>query len=53
MVKFTVIGGDSSEDLAKKIAHRLKALYIKTENRVFPDGESKITIKKIPKNNII
>ena len=46
MVKFTVIGGDSSEDLARKIARSLKAPYVKTENRVFPDGESKITIKK-------
>ena len=53
MVKFTVIGGDSSEDLARKIARSLKAPYVKTENRVFPDGESKITIKKIPRNNII
>ena len=53
MVKFTVIGGDSSEDLARKIARSLKSPYVKTENRVFPDGESKITIKKIPRNNII
>ena len=53
MVKFTVIGGDASEDLAKRIAHKLKTISIKTENYVFPDGESKITIKKIPKNNII
>ena len=53
MVKFTVIGGDSSEDLARKIARSLKAPYVKTENRVFPDGESKITIKKIPRKNII
>jgi ribose-phosphate pyrophosphokinase len=53
MVKFTVIGGDSSADLAKRIARRLKAVYVKTESRVFPDGESKIIIKKIPKNNII
>ena len=53
MVKFSVIGGDSSADLAKRIARRLKAVYVKTENREFPDGESKITIKKIPKNHII
>ena len=53
MVKFTVIGGDASADLAKRIARRLKAVYVKTENREFPDGESKITIKKIPKNHII
>ena len=53
MVKFTVIGGDSSEDLARKIARSLKAPYVKTENRVFPDGESKITIKKIPRQSIV
>ena len=53
MVKFTVVGGDASEDLAKRIAHKLKAVNVKTKNRVFPDGESKITIKKIPRNNIV
>ena len=53
MVKFTVIGGDASADLAKRIARRLKAVYVKAENREFPDGESKITIKKIPRNHII
>ncbi len=49
MVKFTVIGGDASSDLAKRIARRLKAPYVKTERKVFPDGESKITINHIPK----
>ena len=49
MVKFTVIGGCGSSDLAKRIARKLKATYIKTEKKVFPDGESKITINKIPK----
>ena len=53
MTKFTVIGGDSSSDLAKRIARRLKAPYIKTEKKVFPDGESKITINQIPKKNIV
>jgi ribose-phosphate pyrophosphokinase len=53
MTKFTVIGGDSSSDLAKRIARRLKAPYIKTEKKVFPDGESKITISQIPKKSII
>ena len=53
MVKYTVIGLDSSQDLAKGIARRLKAVYVKTESRVFPDGESKITIKKIPKQSIV
>ena len=53
MVKYTVIGLDSSQDLAKRIARRLKAVYVKTESRVFPDGESKITIKKIPRQSIV
>ena len=53
MVKFTVIAGDSSSQLAKKIARRLNAVYVKTENREFPDGESKIIVKKIPRNSII
>jgi len=53
MVKFTVIGGDSSSDLAKRIARKLKAPYIKTEKKVFPDGESKITINQIPKKSTV
>jgi len=53
MVKFTVIGGCGSSDLAKRIAKKLKATYIKTEKKVFPDGESKITIKQIPKKSIV
>ena len=53
MAKFTVIGGDASSDLAKRIARQLKAPYIKTERKIFPDGESKITIKSIPKKSIV
>ena len=53
MVKFTVVGGDASSDLAKRIARRLKAPYVKTERKVFPDGESKITINHIPKKSIV
>ena len=53
MTKFTVIGGCGSSDLAKRIARRLKATYIKTEKKVFPDGESKITINQIPKKSIV
>tara|TARA_Y100000590_G_scaffold153269_1_gene175964 strand:+ start:1463 stop:2329 length:867 start_codon:yes stop_codon:yes gene_type:complete len=48
-----VIGGDASSDLAKRIARRLKAPYIKTERKIFPDGESKITISHIPKKSIV
>ncbi len=53
MVKFTVIGGSASSDLAKRIARKLKAPYIKTEKKTFPDGESKITINQIPKKSIV
>ena len=53
MVKFTVIGGNASSDLAKRIARKLKAPYIKTGKKVFPDGESKITIDQIPKKSIV
>jgi len=45
MTGFTVIGGYASEDLAKRIAKRLGAKYIKTDLRTFPDGESKVTIR--------
>ena len=53
MTKFSVIGGDASSDLAKRIARRLKAPYIRTERKIFPDGESKITISNIPKKSIV
>ena len=53
MVKFTVIGGGASKDLAKRLARRLKAVYIETETKIFPDGESKITLRKIPKKSVI
>ena len=53
MSKYVVIGGNSSQDLGRKIAKKLKAGYVSTSTRTFPDGESKITIKKIPKKKII
>ena len=53
MVKFTVIGGSASKDLAKRLARRLRAVYIETETKIFPDGESKITLQKIPKKSVI
>ncbi|TAK27639.1 MAG: ribose-phosphate pyrophosphokinase, partial [Nitrosarchaeum sp.] len=54
MTKFTVISGSSSEDLAKKLAKRLGANLLKSQLRIFPDGESKITLKgKLQKNKII
>jgi len=53
LVKFTVIGGGASKDLAKRLARKLKAVYIKTETKIFPDGESKVTLQKIPKKSVI
>ena len=54
MSKFTVISGKSSEDLAEKLSKKLKATIVKSEVRVFPDGESKITLTgKISKNKIV
>jgi len=42
--KITVISGKSSEDLARKLSRKIKANLVKSEVRVFPDGESKITL---------
>ena len=53
MTKFTVIGGNASSDLAKRIAKRLKAAYIRTELRTFADGENKITFSSKPKKSKI
>ena len=53
MTKFTVIGGNASEDLAKRVAKKLKCSFVKSELRVFPDGEGKITINSKPKKSKI
>jgi ribose-phosphate pyrophosphokinase len=53
MTVFTVIGGPSSELLAKRIASKLKSKFVGCELRVFPDGESKITLKDKPKGRTI
>jgi len=53
MAKFVVVSGNASSDLAKRIARKLKAPYIKTEKKIFPDGESKITINQIPKKSLV
>lgn len=45
MSKLSVICGKSSEDLGRKLARRTKANLVKSEIRIFPDGESKITLK--------
>jgi ribose-phosphate pyrophosphokinase len=49
----TVIGGNASENLARKLAKKLKATFVSSELRVFPDGESKVTISAKPKGKII
>ena len=53
MTKFTVVGSKASQDLAKKLARKLKATYINTELRTFPDGENKITFSAKPKKSRI
>ena len=45
MSKLSVICGKASEDLGRKLARKIKANLVKSEVRVFPDGESKITLK--------
>ena len=53
MLSVTVVAGKASEDLAKKLAKRLKAGFITSDLRIFPDGESKITINAKPKKGKI
>ena len=45
MSKVSVISGKSSEDLARKLSRKIKANLVKSEVRVFADGESKITLR--------
>jgi len=42
--KISVISGKSSKDLAIKLSRKIKANLVKSEVKVFPDGESKITL---------
>ncbi|MEW6044348.1 MAG: ribose-phosphate diphosphokinase [Thermoproteota archaeon] len=53
MSAVTVIGGKTSEGLAKKLAKKLKASYVSSELRIFPDGEGKITISAKPRKGKI
>ena len=53
LVNFTVIGGNASKDLAKRIARRLKAKYVDADTRTFPDGESKITFRLNLKKSVV
>ena len=45
MKNYFVVGTSDDERLAKKIAKGLQAKFLKTTRKVFPDGESKITIQ--------
>jgi ribose-phosphate pyrophosphokinase len=53
LTNLTVIGGNASQDLAKRLSKKLKADFVKSELRVFPDGESKITLSSKPKKGKI
>ena len=48
LLEGTVIAGEASAELAKKIAKRLGARLVKAEKTLFPDGECKITLKGKP-----
>ena len=50
----SVIAGKSSEDVARKLSRKIKANFVKSQIRVFADGESKITLSgKISKRKSI
>ncbi len=52
--KVSVIAGKSSEDLARKLSRKIKANLVKSQVRVFADGESKITLSgKITKKTVV
>jgi len=53
LIQYTVIGGNASQDLAKRLASKLKATYVNTELRTFPDGENKVTLSANPKKGRI
>jgi ribose-phosphate pyrophosphokinase len=53
MNDYSVVGGPTSQALAKNIAKKLHAKYIETSLRVFPDGESKITLSGNVSNGAI
>lgn len=42
--KLSVIAGQSSEDVARKLSRKIKANFVKSQVRVFADGESRITL---------
>ena len=42
--KLSVIAGKSSENIARKLSNKIKANFVKSQLKVFEDGESKITL---------
>jgi len=44
MSNLSIIAGKPSEELARRLSSKLKANFVKSEIKVFPDGESKITL---------
>ena len=49
-----MIAGKSSEDVARKLSRKIKANFVKSQVRIFADGESKITLSgKISKRKSI
>ncbi len=44
MSNLSIIAGKPSEKLARRLSSKLKANFVKSEIKVFPDGESKITL---------
>ncbi len=53
MNNYFVIGSPNSENLAKKIAKKLQAKYLKTTLKIFSDGERKLTISGHAKKGTI
>lgn len=53
MTNYFVISSSNSKGLAKKIAKKMNAEYLKASLRIFPDGESKLSIPKHVKNGTI
>ena len=52
--KLSVIAGISSEQIAKKLSRKIKGNFVRSQVRVFADGESKITLSgKISKKKSI
>ena len=53
MSKYFVIAAPASKNLGRKIARKMNAKILKTELKIFPDGESKITISEQVKGGTI